>query len=122
MTDLLSRLSSAEEGSRELDAEVAYAVGWRSRIENPIYPAWWCSPGGNEYLAFEQPHYTTSIDVALTLVPERIKDWNFRHRNGSVYTMQLCIPSTEYEGRAWTAPLAICLAALRAREEGGRDV
>ena len=54
--DLLSKIEQASEGGRDLDVEIAWAIG---RPGSPI-------PGHTN----EVPPYTTSLDCALTLVPE----------------------------------------------------
>lgn len=80
---LIARLEAATEGSRELDAEVHTAVndGW---IRHPKCPSGIViSDAGSEaanraraetpYIFSNRrpaPHYTTSLDAALTLVPE----------------------------------------------------
>jgi|SRR5882672_10296542 len=63
MTTLLSRLQSATGPSRELDAEIALANGWK--LINDA-ESLWRSPTGRYDWA---PLYTESIDAALTLVP-----------------------------------------------------
>ena len=52
--ELIKRLEAATEGSRELDKEIAEAFGWVHECMN----------------SDTHPHLTTSIDAALTLVPE----------------------------------------------------
>lgn len=59
MTDLIKRLEEATEGSRELDVEVAKSI--------KFFDGTRASYTLNVNLI---PHYTTSIDAALTLVPE----------------------------------------------------
>ena len=61
MTTLLSRLQSATGPSRELDAEIALANGWRQLAHD----LW--RKGDN--VAEEPLRYTESIDAALTLLP-----------------------------------------------------
>ena len=57
MTDLIERLEAATEGSRELDAEIDERI-WRAK---------W---GRGKPKDISVLYYTTSIDAALTLVPE----------------------------------------------------
>ena len=106
MSDLLDRLKAATGPSRELDDAlrdehtadvVTNREDWR-----------------------EAPHYTGSIDVALTLpVPEELSD---------KMTVELCIPakagfrkdpSTVLYFEGATPPLAVCIARLNAREATG---
>jgi hypothetical protein len=64
MTDsLLSRLQALTEPSREIDAEIALANGWR-QLSHDL----WIDDGGQCHT--EPLHYTASIDAALTLVPK----------------------------------------------------
>lgn len=112
MTDLLTRLENAKEGSRELD--------WAIRDQV-------CADAG-EISSHIAPHYTTSLDAALTLVPEGGEEngegWRIGIERG---------PGRETYWTAWlrrhasdetieaTAiykagpALALCIAALRAR-------
>lgn len=75
---LSDRLEQAEAGSRELDAEIALASGMYVREKRGRDRQEWFYPtsGGyrkstSPYAAFDGlPRYTTSIDAALSLVPE----------------------------------------------------
>ena len=60
---LIERLEAAETGSRELDYEIHEAIGWQDNDE-----CGWSRNG--KRTGPEWPPYTTSIDAALTLVPE----------------------------------------------------
>ncbi len=100
MTDiegLIERLEKAEKGSLALEVEVFEAfesLGPFIRI------------GG----------VTTSIDVALTLVPKSCPvDIELERKWGATCKIYLKA-FREVFGIAKTAPLAICAAALRARE------
>src|SRR5882672_6589194 len=61
---LLSRLQAAAGPSRELDAEIALANGWKKSDPQ----GYWCAPDGDVWAT--PPRYTESIDAALTLLPE----------------------------------------------------
>jgi hypothetical protein len=110
MKDLIERLEKATEGSRELDLAVAQAVDgpWHYTGEPPrrIFCA----------------AYTTSLDAALTLVPEGYsKDMAECPENGAVVRVYFGPirenSAGEPTGRANTLPLALCIAALKARSE-----
>jgi hypothetical protein len=114
---LIERLEGAKAGSRELDALVFEAATGQS--------SWLEVPGYGEGVTVRKaisglPEYTSSIDAALTLVPE-----------GAEYSI-----STLY-GVAWielplncgdgesphfvrrkdgNVPLALCIASLKARQ------
>lgn len=115
MTDLLTRLEQAEEGSRELDVAVWVETGGQVANQDRLTA---------EMLRISRfshaPHYTTSLDAALTLVPEgwRTRDatnwgggWDWilwKHPDGKRWTGRVM-------GAAPIPALALCLAALKAR-------
>ena len=76
MQELISKLEAASGGSKELDAEIADAVGVASRSRRTASGKskgreWFVdSHGGVQTWAQDPPPYTTSLDAALTLVPE----------------------------------------------------
>lgn len=81
MTDLINKLAAAKEGSRELDAEIF-------KLLNPEYASddWRLYCGGlrhkndgsdmRERPKPQIPYYSSSVDAALTLVPE---GWVLKH-------------------------------------------
>jgi hypothetical protein len=83
----------------------------------------------NETLGVREPAYTSSHDAAMSLLP-----WD--SHPGATFKLntvqsglgeQYCFaeftwPSTERQGRARTAPLAICICALLAVEETERQL
>lgn len=89
-TDLIRRLEEATEGSYELSLAVGDFVG-----------------------SFQ--HYTTSIDAALTLVPEGwewVLEWE---TNPDIARCKMGNPDIGLIFEAPTLALAFCAAALRAR-------
>ena len=122
---LIEKLEAATEGSRELDAEIWHAAnptkyervagqqsGLYPRGFNPEMKAQWLA----RRMADKAPHYTTSLDAALTLKPEghRIRLWE--HHTGSFG----CDLFKGDGGFLWKAhapslALALCIAALKAR-------
>jgi hypothetical protein len=115
--DLIARLEAATEGSRELDIAVGRAAGEEVDLERdqhgrPLFrlarDAWGILP-----------HYTTSLDAALTLVPEGHLHW-YVGRWPIGYRAEICRhhqtpPHIPMIGA--TPALALCIAALRARGE-----
>ena len=103
---LVERLEEATEGSLELDVEIAAYL----------------SPGEETAYGFaqkvwlgEQPRYTTSIDAALTLVPEG-RVWSIGKRVNAIgYVVSLDNYSKSFT--AATPALALSIAALKARAE-----
>ena len=110
MTDLLRRIESATEGSRELDQKIAdyFNLG---TTDNLLIASF-----GDVKLT---PHYTTSVDDALRLVPGD-------QRNG--WALLAWIDGIHFEARidkwgavALSPALALCAAALRSIIEGAKD-
>lgn len=121
LTELIQKLEAAKEGSRELDELIHEAAG---------------SPGADDpqYAAFESGddfprNYTTSLDAALTLVPD---GWNYQLlktggvllSSGLPYSASIKAssqygwvdPPYPFDGYSETQALALCIAALKARE------
>ena len=127
---LLEELERAEKGSRELDIAIRFEViGDVARCNYDEFS--WCSdedcecPGCGKWLGMHDergsyparwqdderlPHYTTSLDAALTLVP-RSKYSNLAGFLHAV-TYQMKIGDIPDERIA----LKVCLEALKARE------
>ncbi len=109
MTDLkslIAKLETAKKGSRELDWDITII------IEFPRNGS--------------APPYTTSLDAALTLVPEgcyeTILSWNSMKSEFGYCRMNVRGPFGKHGwhedriGEGKTPALAICIAALKARE------
>lgn len=97
LDDLIARLEAASEGSRDLDQDIEIAI-------NP--------PREDVYRC---PHYTTSLDAALRLMPAGWL-WDVAS-TGCVWVMpnddldkQIVISGIE------KPVIALCIAALKARE------
>ena len=77
MQALIAELEAATEGGPELDGQIAETQGWTvaeqsmgDNISEPLeFFEEWTEPVTNA-LYCEPPPYTTSLDAALTLVPE----------------------------------------------------
>lgn len=137
LADLIGRLESATGPDRQLDAEIVVAITpdvvgieptvmnkreWLFRFDPPR--RWlesWLSV----------PAYTASLDAAVTLVPEgwaiaSLEWWPMRQGGAGValfetdshggYDREYC--RDVRVGCCWTPALALCIAALRAREAG----
>ena len=69
---LADRVEAATGPGRELDAEIARAIGWGCVMRDPEaghrWICWRKRYRDGEWIRL--PHYTFSIDAALTLVPE----------------------------------------------------
>ena len=125
MTDLITRLETAAEGSRELDAHI-HARQLGGEFKHFTGGGALIVVNGLQHGVAESvlPHYTTSLDAALTLVPE---GWAWMVQSipyhWQAHTADLWIPSQYSKGLevekmrvdAATPALALCIAALRAR-------
>ena len=125
LAELIARLEVATAGSRELDIAVYEAIGWRRKQFSKTAPTWLCPPDDGKRIAIEPfnllPCVTTSIDAALTLVPggyawmvRKSQPWDDAHPYHSAY-VQLTESDDNYSISA-TPALALCIAALKARE------
>ena len=116
---LIERLESAPEGSRELDGEIALLLGWKKTIDG-FYNSRWKDPAG-QLQGNIPPAFTTSIDAALTLVPEGwrwdIGPWDDQIR-AEIWNHTEDETKEQYCGFASTPALALCIAALKARSDG----
>ena len=122
MKNLIGRLETAIGRSRELDVEIFRHIGLTATQER--YCTAWCCVDGrtdltrDDYLKAWAPNYTSSLDAALTLVPD-----------GWAWSVQ---SSAEFPGEAWLYPpdnaddrevtgngrsaaIALCIAGLKAR-------
>jgi hypothetical protein len=127
MSDLTTLLALAERceqaagPDRELDAEIALAIGYTREKKGRQRIAWWRNPKGQQ-LGYDgwhnfPPSFTASLDAAVTLVPE---GWGYELRQGNSGARRaLC---RMWDGRgiwtrgtvAATPALALCAAALLA--------
>jgi hypothetical protein len=114
--ELIVALEKAERPSRKLDAEVALVVGWKVVVGDT-----WMGPHGE----IAVPEYTTSIDAALTLVPEGWR-WAVGDKDdrtdvpwAQVFRTDLetgeLVMFAEDDCYPATPALALCIAALKAR-------
>jgi len=105
MKDLIAKLEAATEGSRELDDAINRATG-------------------DKHLSYDPPHYTTSIDAALTLVPKEFRWWSLSNKDNEdeffIITLREPYAGGRYRhcaGAHLTVALALCIVALKARDE-----
>jgi len=115
MTDaLIARLEAATKGSRELDLAIAQeALGLRpivtlrgTQVHNPKQPS---------SVSWDLKAYTTSLDAALTLVPEGLR-WECG-QTAATKTPWASVGAGQYSQRGATLALAICIAALKAGDK-----
>lgn len=131
MRELIERLEMAQKSSRELDRAIDLAMNPEARLWSP---EWW-SGGRDEYLRWPDTpapkdwplgetvahyrhvhHYTSSLDAALTLVPEGY-GWCL-YDDGSGEMGPQPEPGRLLEGDGFegaTPALGICIGALKVR-------
>ena len=133
MTSLAERVERAAEGSRELDAEIAIGTGlYIYERRDRDRKAWFYPTSGRGLrkqlygLGHERlPSYTTSIDAALTLVPEHMRDEIEITTLYQVARVGINLNHGPDDGPYYASnesnsiPLALCAAALKAREGRG---
>lgn len=115
MKELIARLELDMGGNREMDHAIASAVGHMKQIKDdviydPPYPTGQprCQP----------LRYTTSLDAALTLRPpgHRLRIWE--HHTGSFGCDFFPAGGGPLsKAHAASLALAVCIAALKAREQ-----
>lgn len=126
---LISRLEEAKGPDRELDAEIALAVlsgeiEWRqAQYTGESYPVRKYE-SRDHVLGFGRDpveSYTASVDAALTLVPSGwsvLFAWNGETSICNIHLKPLGNPSGLWPdaGKSTNPAIAICIAALKARE------
>ena len=119
-SNLIAKLEAATEGSRELDACIERYVNPDALVEGDKR-MYWAAPDSNLSVNawFPVPAYTTSLDDALTLVPE---GWKYQVSENEAWVSKLdgqflVHSDTEFIGRGNSGPLSLCIAALRAGEQ-----
>jgi hypothetical protein len=107
LSNLISRLEAASEGSEELDVAITRATcGYK-----PTDPLW------------HTMEFTRSLDAALTLVPEGYgfvvsdADWKTARASVAWKNTPADFDAPYRDVRAATPALALCIASLRAREQ-----
>ena len=128
--ELIERLEKAAGSDRELDLDILNATlngdapdwkwhdRWRETVTQEIY-----EPGASGNPVCSLDAFTSSIDAAMALVPEGF-DYGLTHRKATNPTMKAnaqCwtkAPASTVWGDAVTPAIALCIAALRARQTG----
>ena len=115
MKDLIERLEKATEGSDALDAAIHRAVTGEVVIEGPPFNMPVVMRGGNPVAI---PRRSRSLDAALTLVPEGYFVTLATRKDAPPEAFVWWANDTRSEyGQAPSLPLALCIAALKARSE-----
>jgi hypothetical protein len=123
LLELAERCEQATGPDCELNREVAQAAGWRKggkvwALGSSLQG--WAPPGApSKDLRLDVPHYTASLDAAMTLVPEGWYLGDLTQCNEDDVP-QACLteidePCRDAGASASTLALSLCAAALRAR-------
>lgn len=126
MSGLVEKLEAAEVGSQMLSAFVMQSVrAPEGRVEQSPFNGRWCVYNERGRLLEDSSHngwwreggweVTTSIDAALALVPERVF-WSLKGPHFGIFKAAIYSRQTPFRGVGRTAPLAVCIAALKAHE------
>jgi hypothetical protein len=120
MRDLIERLEKAEGPDRALGDEVLFACGWgceEAGFGPDTYLVWSTPDESDTFRDGDQPNPTSSIDAALTLVPEG-HDWLVSMGVGepALAAVALATSVRNSEAEAPSPAIALCIAALKARE------
>jgi hypothetical protein len=118
---LAERCEQAARPDRELDADIALAIGYTHERRGTERARWWRTPSGQQ-LAYEgyknhPPFFTGSLDAAIALVPEGHEWLRKTPQTMTVYRVPADLKEWARHIDAGAAPpaLALCAAALRAR-------
>jgi hypothetical protein len=119
MKDLIAKLEAATEGGWELDFAIQQKLeGWEN-----LGGGWrkWTATGKEEQYncGMRPPHYTTSLDAALTLVLQGCV-WEISKTDSAAHPRVFYsarVEDDEYSvvTNAATPALALCIASLKAR-------
>lgn len=116
--ELISELEASANGGRELTEKLAIHVGWyRSNIGNENC---WKHKDHGERAFATIPPYTTKIDTALKLIPVK-RQWRINgigDREQFIAHIEILMRGSwrSFEGRSPSAPVAMCIAALKSME------
>jgi hypothetical protein len=115
--ELIAKLEAATEGSRELDIAVAFVTDKPASYTDRLN-----DDGSRAPSNVRCGHYTTSLDAALTLVPEHHRflldkrPYAEGRRDGyRAVVYRQADPEMPESSWAATPALALCIAALKAR-------
>ena len=115
-TNLIARLEAAEGPSRELDSEIFLATASEAFLKQLGYP----EPNTWNSLA-PAPLYTASLDAAVSLVSESMVLQSLQRRiqpemGGRMWSATIHGYKLFRSGGQRTPALALCIAALKARQ------
>lgn len=116
LIELAARVEAAEGPGRELDALIASALGWRE-VPNPTFAGGlvgrWYRADGTLTDHYGVPHFTASLDAAMTLAGG--------DPYGVLFEAMVRCPGSETDAAAFlrALPRHVTAAALRAHAAQG---
>ena len=125
---LLARVSAGTGPDRELDAEIARAIGWKPLYRDD-YSKWWPPSAVTDARERKRsilhhptqplPMFTTSLDAALTLVPDGCEWLRKTERTMTVYRVPFDPKewARHIDIHAATPARALIAACIKARME-----
>ena len=123
LSDLIARLEKATGPDRELGNDVLLACGWVCEEHGnggpDTYLTWAPSPDDDDFLDGDHPDPTSSIDAAMTLVPDGMEnDFTDLYGIARVSVGINANPGPFYgTHEGGSLAIALCIAALRARSQ-----
>ena len=114
---LIAKLESAKEGSRELSDEVLMALGWQRRPIQITGVYEWYRTGGDHYIGVVRPDPSRNLQDAVDLIPGKAH-WAASYPVGEAELVYGGPNGRLVTADAATAPLAMCIAILKAVEAG----
>ncbi len=118
MPEILDVLAGAAGGSRLLDAMVARATGLRADLVDGELTVF--LPRGRRAIC---PGYTTSIDAALSALPEGWH-WSFDAETGqaAIWRRWPNGQTEQFTGISRIPAIALCIVAIEARRRAARSL
>ena len=113
---IIDKLERADGPCREMDKEIAVSSG--EYVTSRHHPGMLAHKDSPNQFGYFFPAYTASIDAAMTMVPE---GWTVTMGWTPEMVSWAHLESTHeiWPGNASTPALALCIASLRARSQGG---
>ena len=112
MTDLLTDLTNATEGSRDLSDRVLLALGWEKSSE--LYDIW-LKPRPNSQFVHHSPNPTVNLQDAVDLIPDgQLYTVGTFPRGGDPFA-SVGTGKLYCNANAPTDALAVCIALLKWR-------
>src|SRR5690348_12265025 len=118
LTELADRCEKAsgrqEDGGYGLDSDIARAFGWTYHLREETHSWQWQHPTNPLHKQASPPRYTSSLDAAMTLVPEGMQGQVQSGNRPGAWVGTEGGDAPDFNVAA-TPALALCAASLRSR-------